>query len=126
MFTGVRHASYRDARGLAHSYFFSWEHAPTSTLEVDWLDARNICRRHCMDAVSLETPQENEFVKQRIARGKNHNFCDCFSNTLLIVYSNLKTTHSYINIFGSAPKLQLNFHYLNFTLNKPTGITAFL
>lgn len=67
---GVRHASYRDARGVAHSYFFSWEHAPTRNLEVDWLDARNICRRHCMDAVSLETPQENEFIKQRISRGK--------------------------------------------------------
>lgn len=37
---------------------------------MDWLDARNICRRHCMDAVSLETPQENEFVKQRLARGE--------------------------------------------------------
>jgi hypothetical protein len=24
-----------------------------------------------MDAVSLETPQENEFIKQRIARGNN-------------------------------------------------------
>lgn len=69
-FTGVRHATYRDARGVAHSYFFSWEHAPTRNLEVDWLDARNICRRHCMDAVSLETPQENEFIKQRIARGQ--------------------------------------------------------
>ncbi|XP_012226106.1 uncharacterized protein [Linepithema humile] len=65
----VRHATYRDGRGVAHSYFFSWEHAPTRNLEVDWLDARNICRRHCMDAVSLETPQENEFVKQRLARG---------------------------------------------------------
>ncbi|KAG5883056.1 hypothetical protein JTB14_010444 [Gonioctena quinquepunctata] len=65
----VRHATYRDARGVTHSYFFSWEHAPTRGLEVDWLDSRNICRRHCMDAVSLETPQENEFVKQRIARG---------------------------------------------------------
>ncbi|KAJ8974525.1 hypothetical protein NQ317_016031 [Molorchus minor] len=54
---------------VTHSYFFSWEHAPTRGLEVDWLDARNICRRHCMDAVSLETPQENEFIKQRIARG---------------------------------------------------------
>lgn len=53
----VRHATYRDARGVAHSYFFSWEHAPTKSLEVDWLDSRNICRRHCMDAVSLETPQ---------------------------------------------------------------------
>lgn len=54
---GVRHSTYRDARGVLHSYFFSWEHAPTRSLEVDWLDARNICRRHCMDAVSLETPQ---------------------------------------------------------------------
>lgn len=54
---GVRHSTYRDARGVAHSYFFSWEHTPTRSLEVDWLDARNICRRHCMDAVSLETPQ---------------------------------------------------------------------
>lgn len=70
IFSGVRHASYRDARGVAHSYFFSWEHQPTRSLEVDWLDSRNICRRHCMDAVSLETPQENEFIKQRIARGK--------------------------------------------------------
>lgn len=67
---GVRHATYRDARGVAHSYFFSWEHSPTRNLEVDWLDSRNICRRHCMDAVSLETPQENEFVKQRLVRGK--------------------------------------------------------
>lgn len=67
--SGVRHSTYRDARGVAHSYFFSWEHGPTRNLEVDWLDARNICRRHCMDAVSLETPQENEFIKQRLARG---------------------------------------------------------
>nr|CAD7261760.1 unnamed protein product [Timema shepardi] len=65
----VRHATYRDARGVAHTYFFSWEHAATRSIEVDWLDARNICRRHCMDAVSLETPQENEFIKQRISRG---------------------------------------------------------
>lgn len=57
VFLGVRHSTYRDARGVAHSYFFSWEHQPTRSLEVDWLDARNICRRHCMDAVSLETPQ---------------------------------------------------------------------
>lgn len=68
MVTGVRHATYRDARGVAHSYFFSWEHQATRSLEVDWLDARNICRRHCMDTVSLETPQENEFIKQRISR----------------------------------------------------------
>lgn len=68
--SGVRHSTYRDGRGVVHSYFFSWEHQPTRNLEVDWLDARNICRRHCMDAVSLETPQENEFIKQRLARGE--------------------------------------------------------
>ncbi len=63
--TGVRHSSYKDARGVAHSYFFSWEHAPTRNLEVDWLDARNICRRHCMDAVSLETPQVTEIDERK-------------------------------------------------------------
>lgn len=78
---GIRHATYRDARGVTHSYFFSWEHAPTKSLEVDWLDARNICRRHCMDAVSLETPQENEFVKQRISRGKiSFEYCHRVNN----------------------------------------------
>ncbi|OXA56638.1 uncharacterized protein LOC110849350 [Folsomia candida] len=66
----VKHASWRDPRGVVHNYFFSWEHGPTRNLEVDWLDARNICRRHCMDAVSVETPAENDFVKQRIARGR--------------------------------------------------------
>jgi len=66
----VRHASWRDPRGVTHNYFFSWEHQATRNLEVDWLDARNICRRHCMDAVSIETPAENDFIKNRIARGR--------------------------------------------------------
>lgn len=65
--TGVKHTTWTDPRGVTHNYFFSWEHAATRSLEVDWLDARNICRRHCMDTVSLETPAENEFIKSRIA-----------------------------------------------------------
>ena len=60
-----------DPLGNTHNYFFSWLHGPTKDLEVDWLDARNICRRHCMDAVSMETLQENEFVKQQMARCKD-------------------------------------------------------
>lgn len=61
-------------RGLKRFFFYKVTKnfdffQPTRSLEVDWLDARNICRRHCMDAVSLETPQENEFIKQRIVRG---------------------------------------------------------
>ena len=68
----VKHAVWTDPLGATHNYFFSWLHKPTAELEVDWLDARNICRRHCMDAVSLETLQENEFVKQQMARCKQH------------------------------------------------------
>jgi len=65
----VKHASWQDpTTGVKHNYFFSWLHGPTKDLEVDWLDARNICRRHCMDAVSMETLTENEFVKQQMAR----------------------------------------------------------
>ncbi|KAK2719859.1 hypothetical protein QYM36_005362 [Artemia franciscana] len=65
----VKHASFADPQGTKHNYFFSWLHRPTSKIEVDWLDARNVCRRHCMDAVSIETLQENEWVKQQMARG---------------------------------------------------------
>lgn len=64
-FAGVRHA-----RRGNHNYFFSWEHPRTRNLEVDWLDARNICRRHCMDLVSMETPDENNFIKQRLANAR--------------------------------------------------------
>lgn len=67
---GVRHTTWTDPRGVTHNYFFSWEHQATQNLEVDWLDARNICRRHCMDTVSLETPAENEFIKQKISSGR--------------------------------------------------------
>ena len=69
-FIGVKHALWTDPLGNTHNYFFSWLHPATSSLEVDWLDARNVCRRHCMDAVSLETLQENEFIKQQLARCK--------------------------------------------------------
>lgn len=34
----------------------------------DWLGARNFCRMRCMDTVSLETPQENEWMKNTIAK----------------------------------------------------------
>nr|CAH0100071.1 unnamed protein product [Daphnia galeata] len=66
----VKHALWTDPLGNTHNYFFSWLHPATASLEVDWLDARNVCRRHCMDAVSLETLQENEFIKQQLARCK--------------------------------------------------------
>ena len=51
-----------------HGYFFSWEHKATKNLTVNWLTGRNICRRHCMDLVSLETDDEIDFLNARIAR----------------------------------------------------------
>jgi len=51
-----------------HWYFLS------STLEesnkTDWLDARNLCRKHCMDAVSIETIEENDMVNEVIRTAK--------------------------------------------------------
>jgi len=52
-----------------HYYFFSWTHGPTRQHERDWLDARNICRKHCQDLVSLETADEAGFVYQAMQQG---------------------------------------------------------
>lgn len=52
-----------------HGYFFSWEHEVTQNLTVNWLTGRNICRRHCMDLVSLETKEEIQFINNRIKDG---------------------------------------------------------
>ena len=60
----IKHAQHE-----GHNYFFSWEYDLTKDLKVDWITGRNICRRHCMDLVSIETREENEFVKQRMING---------------------------------------------------------
>jgi len=52
------------------TYLFSWENRGTQGQEFDWAGAQNACRRYCMNLVSLESPQENNFVKQRIAAGR--------------------------------------------------------
>ena len=60
----IKHAQHE-----GHNYFFSWEYDLTKDLKVDWITGRNICRRHCMDLVSIETREENEFVKKRMING---------------------------------------------------------
>jgi len=52
-----------------HYYFFSWQHRPTASHERDWLDARNICRKHCQDLVSLENEDESRFINSEIEKG---------------------------------------------------------
>lgn len=65
----TRHCSDRDLhlKYGDHWYFFSWLNPQSSRLAADWLDARNICRRHCMDLVSIETADENNMIKAALA-----------------------------------------------------------
>jgi len=56
-----------------HHYFFSWDQEGPDFKEngqgrkVDWLEARNQCRKRCMDAVSMETEAENNMIVDFIA-----------------------------------------------------------
>lgn len=49
-------------------YFFSWRDPATRNTEEDWLGGRNYCRQRCMDLVSIETQDENEWIKSRLVR----------------------------------------------------------
>jgi len=62
--------SWTDPRGITHQYLFSWENRATRGQEVGGNEAQNMCRQYCMNLVSLETPGENHFIKQRLANAK--------------------------------------------------------
>lgn len=61
IFTGPKKFSYK-----GHNYFYSGQVPELATKRVDWLEARNICREYCMDAVSIETQEENNLVYKLI------------------------------------------------------------
>ena len=68
-------------RFQGHNYFYSGDVAPYKKIKYDWLDGRNFCRwllmvncrchcnqpqktrEYCMDLVSLETQQENDYIQ---------------------------------------------------------------
>lgn len=45
-----------------HWYFLSNNVSEYKDLKMDWFDARNLCRKHCMESVSIETDEENDMV----------------------------------------------------------------
>lgn len=47
---------------LGNNYFFSAHEKAYAKETYDWLDARNLCRDHCMDAVSIEFQAENDYI----------------------------------------------------------------
>lgn len=52
-----------------HWYFLSTNVSQYQDIKSDWLDARNLCRKHCMDAISIETVEENDMVLQILEKG---------------------------------------------------------
>jgi len=48
-----------------HLYWFSWQDndASVKNAKWDWFNARNYCRKRCMDLVSFESREEYEWVK---------------------------------------------------------------
>lgn len=53
-----------------HSYFYSDRLPEYNKKKYDWLEARNECREYCMDLVSIETPSEDDMIRQFIIEGQ--------------------------------------------------------
>ena len=55
-----------------HLYWVSWQSDDhrLSTANWSWFNARNYCRKRCMDLVSIETPQEYDFIKSLLDPSK--------------------------------------------------------
>lgn len=48
------------------NYFFSDNYPETRGKNVSWLEARNICRKYCMDSISIDSQKEFDMVKKVI------------------------------------------------------------
>ena len=61
-----------NARFGNHLYWFSWESddSQLKNAKWDWFNARNYCRKRCMDLVAIETQQEYDFLKSHIGGAK--------------------------------------------------------
>jgi hypothetical protein len=54
-----------------HSYFYSDRLPEYNKKKFDWLEGRNECREYCMDLVSIETPSEDDMVREFIKKGES-------------------------------------------------------
>ena len=58
-------------------YHFSWLSVGVDT-KWTWVEARNYCRRFCMDAVSFETRGEYEGIARMMEFGKAFTIVSCW------------------------------------------------
>ena len=52
------------------SYHMSWLELGLDK-KFEWEDARNYCRRFCMDSITFDSPREYRFFKNLIKKGTN-------------------------------------------------------
>lgn len=78
---------------LFRRYFFSWRDPALKGIEEDWLGARNYCRKRCMDSVSLETSNENEWIKRRLVDEKVFFASIIFIRKFHRIFSHLRPVH---------------------------------
>lgn len=51
-----------------HYYFYNVHQKDFKNKTLNWLESRNICREYCMDAVSMETQEENDLILEKIMK----------------------------------------------------------
>lgn len=64
-----------NARFGNHLYWMSWNSDSNElrNAEWDWFNARNYCRKRCMDLVSIETREEYEWIKSQMGGERKNN-----------------------------------------------------
>ena len=61
------------------SYHLSWLELGLDE-KFEWEDARNYCRRFCMDSITFDSPREYKFFKNLIKKGKEMKYLYSLSN----------------------------------------------
>ena len=69
-----------------HGYMFTWEEPKTVGLQLSWAEAREFCRARCMDLASLETMEENDFIKERVAKGNTFQLLETIQGVFSFLY----------------------------------------
>ena len=59
-------------RRFGKTYHLSWLELGLDR-KFEWEDARNYCRRFCMDSITFDSPREYRFFKGLIRKGKSKN-----------------------------------------------------
>ena len=84
-------------------YHLSWlEHGLDRKFE--WEEARNYCRKFCMDSVTFDSPREYRYFKNLIKKGKS-----CIKSTVSQDFHHCKNIYYHINFCMITPHFCCNY-----------------